>query len=258
MFSFTNICVNLTLPSFGNPLGRPLPSLVASTQPGLSLDEALDRADVQSTPFRLPSLLPLAVAMRPSSPRNSGWTSSSIFSAGKRSSMGVAATTLENAVAPPPGVRSDSPAVGLGKAGGSVQAVAAPASSTAKRRRIDANAIMCPFELNGVCNDDDCRCGRSMVCGEVVSPADHGLVDVAVRLSGGSCPSEMVPGARVSSSDFRRSCVGYTRKHEVNDAGHARLKAFMASTSISVLAASFTTCTMRATASIQQKRLSPD
>lgn len=26
-----------------------------------------------------------------------------------------------------------------------------------KRRRIDANAILCPFELNGVCNDDDCR-----------------------------------------------------------------------------------------------------
>lgn len=28
---------------------------------------------------------------------------------------------------------------------------------TVKRRRIDPNAIMCPFELNGVCNDDDCR-----------------------------------------------------------------------------------------------------
>lgn len=26
-----------------------------------------------------------------------------------------------------------------------------------KRRRLDVSAILCPFELNGVCNDDDCR-----------------------------------------------------------------------------------------------------
>lgn len=26
-----------------------------------------------------------------------------------------------------------------------------------KRRRMDVSAILCPFELNGVCNDDDCR-----------------------------------------------------------------------------------------------------
>lgn len=39
-----------------------------------------------------------------------------------------------------------------------------PAVRGAKRRRVDPNAIMCPFELNGVCNDDDCRCAFVLLC----------------------------------------------------------------------------------------------
>ncbi|CBN75469.1 Hypothetical leucine rich repeat protein [Ectocarpus siliculosus] len=120
-------------------------------QTGLSLTEALDKAEATAArPARLPNLLALAAAIRPVD------SSAATAAGGGRTSGG--ATT-----APPSGGTKRKRRDDAGNSPGTAAATAAAGGEPragapgAKRRRVDANAIMCPFELNGVCNDDDCR-----------------------------------------------------------------------------------------------------
>ncbi|CAM9407342.1 unnamed protein product, partial [Ectocarpus sp. 8 AP-2014] len=116
-------------------------------QPGLSLTEALDKAEATAArPARLPNLLALAAAIRPVD-------SSAATAAGGGRTIGGATT------APPSGGMKRKGRDDAGNSPGTAAAGGEPRAGApgAKRRRVDANAIMCPFELNGVCNDDDCR-----------------------------------------------------------------------------------------------------
>lgn len=113
------------------------------------MSEALDRAAARSIrPHHISHLLPLLAAMRPSS-SSGAWGRTAIYTPladGKRKGNDVAARMST----------SEAAGVSAAEGGTTVGAVAMPPHG-AKRRRIDPNAIMCPFELNGVCNDDDCR-----------------------------------------------------------------------------------------------------
>ncbi|CAM9252650.1 unnamed protein product, partial [Ectocarpus fasciculatus] len=119
-------------------------------QAGLSLTEALDKAEATAArPARLPNLLALAAAIRPVD-------GSAATAAGGGRTIGGATTA-----SPSRGLKrkgrdnaGESPGTAVAAAGGGGTRTGAPG---AKRTRVDANAIMCPFELNGVCNDDDCR-----------------------------------------------------------------------------------------------------
>lgn len=67
--------------------------------------------------------------------------------------------TAAAAVAVAPGEASETETWGSKRAAvavadGEARGTEVPVS---KKRRLDVSGILCPFELNGVCNDDDCR-----------------------------------------------------------------------------------------------------
>lgn len=118
---------------------------------GLSLTEALDRAEATAAyPARMPHLLALAAAIRP---LNGAYVAAGRVSVAASPFSSGASKRKANddgsAVLPLPVAAAAAAADGKARQ---------PEGRSLKRRRVDANAIMCPFELNGVCNDDDCRC----------------------------------------------------------------------------------------------------
>ncbi|CAM9281098.1 unnamed protein product, partial [Ectocarpus sp. 13 AM-2016] len=202
-------------------------------QPGLSLTEALDKAEATAArPARLPNLLALAAAIRPVD------SSAATATGGGRTSG--AATT-----APPSGgtkrkgrddaVNSPGTAAAAAAAGSDPRA-GAPG---AKRRRVDANAIMCPFELNGVCNDDDCRYqhldvylppslnpGASPVPNSSSAAANIQPAKSSASGPGGASP---VPGplasaaaAAAARTDERASALGQHRLPAIDFTGAAK------------------------------------
>ncbi|CAM9394578.1 unnamed protein product [Scytosiphon promiscuus] len=132
--------------------GRPVEEAERWHQPGLSLKEALDKAEaVAARPARLPNLLALATAIRPvdrATPAAANVAGGRASTATNTpSSGGLKRKSPDDAVAAPGAAAA---AAMQGEAGET-------RARGLKRRRVDANAIMCPFELNGICNDDDCR-----------------------------------------------------------------------------------------------------
>lgn len=133
-------------------------------QPGLSLSEALDRSEAASTrPPRPVNLLALAALIRPSTAGVSvtATKSQGASGLGKRKATDKAQgqqqrkqqpsgdMVLESGLAAE-SIRADAAAAADG-------GLAAPTAREKKRRRLDPNGIMCPFELSGVCNDDNCE-----------------------------------------------------------------------------------------------------
>lgn len=114
-----------------------------------------------SCPPRTPNLLALAALIRPPvkigrvgrAPRRTPGAGKR----GREDGHGAAAVAGTGALSSP-SVEGDSSVVAATAtvAEGVGEAEAGPERG-AKRRCIDPNAIMCPFELNGRCNDDDCR-----------------------------------------------------------------------------------------------------
>ncbi|CAM9390018.1 unnamed protein product [Pylaiella littoralis] len=128
--------------------GRPVATAERWRQTGLSLTEALDRAEATAAyPARMPHLLALAAAIRP--------LNGAYVAAGRAS---VDASPFSSGASKRKANDNGSAVLPLPVAAAAADGKARqPEGRSLKRRRVDANAIMCPFELNGVCNDDDCR-----------------------------------------------------------------------------------------------------
>lgn len=162
-------------------------------QAGLSLKETLDRAEAAAAcPGRMPNLLALAEVIRP---LNGFVFTGAAATAAERASVAAglppsggsnneskkrkggtggvpwandgarifpplktpveARRTVWPAFAPlKTAAVATATATVTAMADGQAKKTEAPGS---KRRRVDVSAILCPFELNGVCNDDDCR-----------------------------------------------------------------------------------------------------
>ncbi|CAN0436043.1 unnamed protein product [Ectocarpus sp. 12 AP-2014] len=203
-------------------------------QPGLSLTEALDKAEATAArPARLPNLLALAAAIRPVD-------SSTATAAGDGRTSGAATT------APPSGGTKRKGRDDAGNLRGTAAAAAAAAAGGepraeapgTKRRRVDANAIMCPFELNGVCNDDDCRYqhldvylppslnpGTSPAPNSALAAANVQSAKSSASGPGGASP---VPGplasaaAAAARTDERASALGQHRLPAIDFTGAAK------------------------------------
>lgn len=136
-------------------------------QPGLSLKETLDRAEATAAcPARMPNLLALAAAIRPlngnafagaaRTAAEHGSATAGLPSSGgsknhSQKRKGGAGIPCASDGAPISHPLNTSLATAADGQAGETEATGP------KRRRVDVSAILCPFELNGVCNDDDCR-----------------------------------------------------------------------------------------------------
>lgn len=154
-------CVMGFVPFCSLPFPPSPPRLLRQT--GLSLRGSLDRAEATAgCPARMPNLLALAGAIRP--PPNvfdgtSGTAAERARVAAGFPSLGGSKKrpNKEKAGAVLPWANGGAPIFPFKVAAvedGGNRETEAPGS---KRRRVDVSAILCPFELNGVCNDDDCR-----------------------------------------------------------------------------------------------------
>ncbi|CAB1111808.1 unnamed protein product [Ectocarpus sp. CCAP 1310/34] len=198
--------------------------------PGLSLTEALDKAEATAArPARLPNLLALAAAIRPVD-------SSAATAAGGGRTSGAPTT------APPSGGTKRKGRDDAGSSPGTEAAAAAAAAGDepraeapgAKRRRVDANAIMCPFELNGVCNDDDCRYQHLDVYLPPLNPGTSSApisasaaanVQPAKSSASGPGSTSPVPGplaAAAARTDERASALGQHRLPAIDFTGAAK------------------------------------
>lgn len=141
-------------------------------QPGLSLSEALDRSEAASArPPRPANLLALAALVRSSTSGVSvtATTTQGVSSVGKRKvadkvqvQVQVQGQQQQQQKQHPSGdeVFESGPAadsIRMDAAAAADGGLAAPTARKKKRRRLDPNGIMCPFELSGVCNDDNCE-----------------------------------------------------------------------------------------------------
>lgn len=145
-------------------------------QPGLSLKDTLDRAEATAAcPARMPNLLALAEAIRPLNgnvfagaaaaaglPSSGG---SNNHSKKRKGGAGILPGASGFASRFPP---LDTTLLAADTQASATEAPTVPPWKTAtatadgqatvpKKMRVDVSAILCPFELNGVCNDDDCR-----------------------------------------------------------------------------------------------------
>lgn len=121
------------------------------------MSEALDRAYARSArPLHLPTLIPFAAVMRqPYSSSVADGGTVPTAAGGKRKGEDGVVTEMSNSTCPSVVEKTNTSAVAMTE-GEETQTAAVLPPRGGKRRRIDPNAIMCPFELNGVCNDDDC------------------------------------------------------------------------------------------------------
>lgn len=116
-------------------------------------------------PPRTPNLLALAALIRPSlTVGRGGRAPSPNPGVGKRrreDAQGGAAAVAGRGALRSPSAESDSSVAAVTATATAIEGVGEAGADGvdrgAKRRCIDPNAIMCPFELNGRCNDDDCR-----------------------------------------------------------------------------------------------------
>lgn len=134
-------------------------------QPGLSLSEALDRSEAASArPPRPANLLALAALVRPST---SGVSITATKTQGA-SSVGERKVADKGQVQGQQQQKQQPSGDGVFESGPAADSIrkdvaaadgglAAPTGRKKKRRRLDPNGIMCPFELSGVCNDDNCE-----------------------------------------------------------------------------------------------------